>query len=137
MNHLNCNHRAALSSIAFGHCTFISESSADDGQYLFFVRTLCELQVLQKHCAGKLGRSYSGIMQCNNLVVLEILGSIIFVTAGIVEATALKLDKIAAEHASETALTLATMAHWTLIQNIIFAARCICAGLFPQIEIGV
>ncbi len=58
-------------------------------------------------------------------------------TACIMETTALQLDKIAADLASETALTLATMSHWTLKQNIIYAARCMCAGLFLQIEIGV
>ncbi len=56
-------------------------------------------------------------MNCDNLVVLEIFGSIIFVTACIVESTvtALKLDKITADHASETAHKLARMAHWTSI----------------------
>ena len=54
-------------------------------------------------------------MHCYNLVVLEILGSVVFVTVCIMETTVLQLDKITAYHASETALTLATMAHWTLI----------------------
>ncbi len=57
------------------------------------------------------------IMHCDNLVVLEILGSIIFVTACIMETTALQLDTIVADHASETALTIATMAHWTSIPD--------------------
>ncbi len=84
-----------------------------------------------------MGLSYGGIMHCDNLVVLEILGSIIFVTACIMQTTALQLDEIAANHASETALTLATMAHRTSIQNIIYAARCMCSCLFPQIDICV
>jgi hypothetical protein len=50
-------------------------------------------------------------MNCYNLVVLKILGSISFVTVCIVETTSLKLDQIAAGHASETALTRAMIAH--------------------------
>jgi hypothetical protein len=42
--------------------------------------------------------------------------------ACIVETTSLKLDKIAAGHPSETAHTLATIAHWTLIKD----SKCAC-----------
>jgi hypothetical protein len=72
-------------------------------------------------------------MDCDNLVVLEIFGSIIFVTACIVETTELKRDKIATEHASDTALTLALVLQQWLIGHqyrTYVTQRDVCAPAF-------
>ena len=50
--------------------------------------------------------------------MLEILGSIVFMAALIVETTSLKLDKIAAGHESDTALTRAMIAHRTSMYDL-------------------
>ena len=75
--------------------------------------TLMLEQVPAENSTGKRGRSLGGIFYGNSLDVREFFGFILLMAVPIMKTEPLKLDVIRRGHNSDTALALASMAHWT------------------------
>ena len=74
-------------------------------------------QVPAENSTGKRGRSLGGIFYGNSLDVREFFGLILLMTVPFMKTEPLKLDVIRRGHNSDTALALASMAHWTPIHS--------------------
>ena len=89
-------------------------------------------QVPEENSTGKRGRSLGGFSHGNPLDVREFFGLILLMTAPIMKTEPLKLDVIRRGHNSDTALALASMAHWTTIHSKFDTALVdMIAGEFP------
>ena len=80
-------------------------------------RTLMIAQVPAESRTGKRGRSLGGFLYGNSLDVREFFGCIVVMAVPVVQTVPLKLNVILGGHNSNTALALASMAHWTTIHS--------------------
>ena len=95
-------------------------------------RTLMIEQVPAENSTGKRGRSLGCFFHGNPLDVREFFGLIVLMAVPIMKTEPLKLDVIRRGHNSDTALALASMAHWTTIHHKYDTARVgMIAGELP------